>query len=80
MVESAVRVLNIVFWVAAVLLVASLVLFNAQVVNAVLMVVVVVCSGALAWYEFRLRACADRLATFRICRFSERSNRLLIAN
>jgi len=58
-VESAVRVLNIVFWVAAVLLVASLVLFNAQVVNAVLMVVVVVCSGALAWYEFRLNPMAD---------------------
>ena len=59
MVESAVRVLNIVFWVAAVLLVASLVLFNAQVVNAVLMVVVVACSGALAWYEFRLNPMAD---------------------
>ena len=27
-----------------------------------------------------LRACADRLATFHICRFSERSNRLLIAH
>jgi hypothetical protein len=26
----------------------------------------------------RLRACADRLATFHICRFSERSSRLLI--
>jgi hypothetical protein len=25
-----------------------------------------------------LRACADRLATFHICRFSEQSNRLLI--
>jgi hypothetical protein len=28
----------------------------------------------------RLRACADRLATFHICRFSERLNRLLIAH
>jgi len=27
-----------------------------------------------------LRACADRLATFHICRFSELSNRLLIAH
>jgi hypothetical protein len=58
-VESAVRVLNIVFWVAAVLLVASLVLFDAQVVNAVLMVVVVVCSGSIAWYEFRLNPMED---------------------
>jgi len=58
-VESAVRVLNIVLLVAAVLLVVALVLFNAPVVNAVLMVVVVVCSGALAWYEFRLNPMAD---------------------
>jgi hypothetical protein len=58
-VESAVRVLNIVFWVAVALLVISLVVLNAPVVNAVLMVVVVVCSGALAWYEFRLNPMAD---------------------
>jgi hypothetical protein len=32
---------------------------GAQVINAVLMVVVVVCSGALAWYEFRLNPMAD---------------------
>jgi hypothetical protein len=56
---SVVRVLNIVFWVAAVLLVASLVLFDAQIVNAILMVAVVVCSGAIAWYEFRLNPMAD---------------------
>ncbi len=31
-------------------------------------------------YGCYLRACADRLATFRIWRFSERSNRLLIAH
>jgi hypothetical protein len=58
-VESAVRVLNIVFWVAAVLLVVSLVLFDARVVNAVLMAVVVVCSGAIAWYDFRLNPMED---------------------
>lgn len=57
--ESAVRVLNIVFWVAAVLLVVSLVLFDARVVNAVLMAVVVVCSGAIAWYDFRLNPMED---------------------
>jgi hypothetical protein len=58
-VESVVRVLNVVFWVAAALLLVSLVLFNAQVVKAVLMVAVVACSGALAWYEFRLNPMAD---------------------
>ena len=41
------------------LLVASLVFLDAQVVNAVLMVAVVVCSGAIAWYEFRLNPMAD---------------------
>jgi hypothetical protein len=61
-VDSLVRVLNIVFWVAAPLFVASLFLpdFTAglfgdrgsRVVNAVLITVVVVCSGAIASYEF----------------------------
>jgi hypothetical protein len=58
-VERIVRVLNVVFWVVAALLLASLVLLDAPVVNAVLMVAVVVCSGALAWYEFRLNPMAD---------------------
>jgi hypothetical protein len=58
-VEPVVRVLNVVFWVVAVLLIASLVLLDAPVVNAVLMVAVVVCSGAIAWYEFRLNPMAD---------------------
>jgi hypothetical protein len=58
-VEPVVRVLNVVFWVVAVLLLASLILLDAPVVNAVLMVAVVVCSGALAWYEFRLNPMAD---------------------
>ncbi len=57
--ESVVRVVNVVFWVAAALLVASLVLLEAPIVNAILMVAVVVCSGALAWYEFRLNPMAD---------------------
>jgi hypothetical protein len=58
-VEQVVQVLNVVLWVAAALLVASLVLLDAQVLNAVLMVAVVVCSGAIAWYEFRLNPMAD---------------------
>jgi hypothetical protein len=58
-VQPVVRVLNVAFWVAAALLVASLVFLDAPVVNAVLMVAVVVCSGAIAWYEFRLNPMAD---------------------
>ena len=57
--EALIRVLNVVFWVAAVLLVASLVFLDAQVVNAILMVVVVVCSGAITSYEFGRNPIAD---------------------
>ncbi len=59
MVHPVVRVLNVVFWVAAALLVAALVFLDAPVVNAFLMGAVVVCSGALAWYEFRLNPMED---------------------
>jgi hypothetical protein len=59
MVEQVVRVLNVFFWVAAALLVVSLVFLAAPIVNAILMVAVVVSSGALAWYEFRLNPLAD---------------------
>jgi hypothetical protein len=58
-VQPVVRVLNVVFWVAAALLVASVVLLDVPVVNAVLMVAVVVCSGLIALYEFRLNPMAD---------------------
>jgi hypothetical protein len=57
--EPVVRVLNVVFWIAAALLVASLLFLTAPVVNAVLLVAVVICSGAIAWYEFRLNPMAD---------------------
>ena len=57
--EAVVRVLNVVFWIVAALLVAALFLLNAPAVIAVLMVAVVVCSGAIAWYEFRLNPMAD---------------------
>jgi hypothetical protein len=57
--EPVVRVLDVVFWIAAALLVASLLFLAAPVVNAVLLVAVVVCSGAIAWYEFRLNPMAD---------------------
>lgn len=64
--ESVVRVLNIVFWVAAALFVAFSGLTerlfgdsDAQVVKAILIVLVVICSGAIALYECRLNPMAD---------------------
>jgi hypothetical protein len=57
--QPVVRVLNVVFWVAAALLVASVVFLDVPVINAVLMVAVVVCSGLIALYEFRLNPLAD---------------------
>ena len=57
--QPVVRALNVGFWVTAALLGASLILIDAPVVNAVLMVAVVVSSGALAWYEFRLNPLDD---------------------
>jgi hypothetical protein len=58
-VEPVVRVLNVGIWVAASLLVAALFFLDAPVVNAVLLVAVMVCSGVIAWYEFRLNPMAD---------------------
>jgi len=57
--KPVVRVLNVVFWIVAPLLVAALFLLNAPVVITVLMAVVVVCSGAIALYEFRFNPMAD---------------------
>jgi hypothetical protein len=65
--EQAVRILTAIFWVAASLLVASLLVAwlsydfivgllsdeGLEVVNAVLMGTVMVISGLIAWYEFR---------------------------
>ncbi len=65
--EQVVRILTAIFWVAALLLVASLLvaflsydflvgLFSdegLEIVNAVLMGTVMVSSGLIAWYEFR---------------------------
>jgi hypothetical protein len=58
-VEQVIRVLNVAFWVVAALLVASLLFLDAPIVNAVLLLAVVVCSGALALYEFRLNPLDD---------------------
>ena len=73
--EQFVRILTAIFWVAAPLLVASLVLAwlsydfivgllsdrSLGIVNAVLMGTVVVCSGLIAWYEFRANAAEEAL-------------------
>lgn len=57
--QPVIRVLNVGFWVTAALLAASLILLDAPIVNAVLMGAVVVCSGAIAWHEFRLNPMDD---------------------
>jgi hypothetical protein len=57
--DPLVRVLDVVFWVIAALLVGALVFFDEPPVNAVLMALLVVCSGVLALYEFRLNALAE---------------------
>jgi hypothetical protein len=58
-VEQVIRALNVAFWVVAALLVASLLFLDAPIVNAVLLLAVVVCSGAIALYEFRLNPLDD---------------------
>jgi hypothetical protein len=53
-VDPIVRVLDVIFWLTFVLLVGALVFLDEPAVNAVLMAVLVVCSGLIALYEFRL--------------------------
>ena len=52
--DPLVRVLDIVFWITAAALVGAFIFLGEPVFNAFLMVVLVVCSGLLALYEFRL--------------------------
>ena len=52
--DPLVRVLDVVFWITAAMLVGALVFLDEPAVNAVLMAVLVVCSGLIALYEFRL--------------------------
>jgi hypothetical protein len=58
-VEPIVRVLDVVFWITAALLGGALGFFDAPAVNAVLMAMLVVCSGLLALYEFRLNPLSE---------------------
>jgi hypothetical protein len=57
--DPLVRILDVVFWVIAALLVGALVFLDEPLVNAVLMTLLVVCSGVLALYEFRLNPLAQ---------------------
>jgi hypothetical protein len=58
-VEPIVRVLDVVFWITAALLGGALGFFDVPAVNAVLMAMLVVCSGLLALYEFRLNPLSE---------------------
>ena len=57
--EQIVRVLDVVFWITAALLVGALGFFDEPAVNAVLMAMLVLCSGLLALYEFRLNPLSE---------------------
>jgi hypothetical protein len=57
--DPLVRVLDVVFWIIAAMLVGALIFLAAPAVNAVLMALLVVCSGTLALYEFRLNPMAQ---------------------
>ena len=57
--DPLVRVLDVVFWIVAVMLVGALLFFYEPALNAVLMALLVVCSGVLALYEFRLNPLSD---------------------
>jgi hypothetical protein len=57
--DPLVRILDVVFWVIAALLVGALVFLDEPAVNAVLMALLVACSGVLALYEFRLNPLAQ---------------------
>ena len=57
--DPVVRVLDVLFWIIAAMLVGALVFLDEPVVTAVLMALLVLCSGVLALYEFRLNPLSD---------------------
>ena len=57
--DPLVRVLDVVFWLIVVLLVGAFAFLDQPAVNALLMALLVVCSGVLALYEFRLNPLSD---------------------
>ena len=52
--DPIVRILDVVFWIIFALLVGALIFLDEPAVNALLLAMLVVCSGLLALYEFRL--------------------------
>ena len=57
--DPLVRILDVVFWIVAAMLVGALIFLDEPSVNAVLMALLVVCSAVLALYEFRLNPLAE---------------------
>ena len=57
--DPIVRILDVIFWIVAAFLVGALVFLEEPAVTAVLMVVLVVCSGLLALYEFQLNPLSE---------------------
>jgi hypothetical protein len=57
--DPLVRVLDVVFWIIAALLVGALVFLYEPALTAVLLALLVVCSGVLALYEFQLNPLSD---------------------
>jgi hypothetical protein len=58
-VDPVARVLDVVFWITAAALVGALLFLEEPGVTAVLMAVLVACSGVLALYEFRLNPLSE---------------------
>ena len=52
--DPIVRILDVVFWIIFALLVGALIFLDEPAVNALLLAMLVVCSGLLVLYEFRL--------------------------
>ena len=57
--DRLVRVLDVVFWIVAAMLVGALIFLYEPALTAVLMALLVVFSGVLAFYEFRLNPLSD---------------------
>jgi hypothetical protein len=58
-VDPLARVLDVVFWIIAAMLVGALVFLYQPALTALLLALLVVCSGVLALYEFRLNPLSD---------------------
>ena len=57
--DQLVRIMDVVFWIIVAMLVGALIFLDQPAVNALLMALLVVCSGVLALYEFRLNPMAQ---------------------